>query len=163
MIVFADDDDGQVLEVEVDDSLVDTLVTQTDTAPHQSPHIPTQYTQHSQQATHNTTLTHTQNTDQLQQSQVTQPTQPRATTSTRMQPDLDTSRTTTQRPLKRKTAATNDVDRAIMDEIERGRRKEDDRDYAFCLYLHSEMKQMSEASKKSLKRVIFNALEEMDS
>ena len=49
---------------------------------------------------------------------------------------------------------------AIMDELEKGRKKDNDRDYTFYMNLYAELKHRREETKKMIKRNIMQMLDE---
>ena len=69
---------------------------------------------------------------------------------------------------KRRPGQTPDVDKAILTALERGREREElkdrerkeDSEYHFCMHVYAELRKRNAASKKAIKRKIFEALED---
>ena len=75
-------------------------------------------------------------------------------------PDTPSAPRPRSRTTKRKTADA--TDEAIMEELARGRKRDSDRDYTFCMNLYAELQHRSEPVKRIIKREIQQTLDVHD-
>ncbi|XP_043229479.1 uncharacterized protein LOC122385342 [Amphibalanus amphitrite] len=121
---------------------------------------PTQNTQRAHQTQHTTRAPSTQHTPGTQDTPSADDTHtPRGQDTQGTSDTQGTPRTTSGTRSKRKTT---DIDYAILEELDRSRRQQSDRDYTFCMNVYAELQHRSEATKKLIKRAFQQILDEYE-